>query len=414
MLTIPAKTIFIDPEVDHRPNCRQRLDRLLANVRCSDIRDLDADAMQGVFDIGKRCHGKDDFGDDAVLVFTTFDGRRTDWYYHWRDEAEHHGGVCQPALELNIVDGCMFRCAYCGFGRYIIFYLDVERLIEGLDSILARHPSQRLYKYSNMTDLPPLEPELNAIPPMVERFSRETDRYLMLFTKSDNVDFLRDLEHCGHTIISWSITCDTISRRADKRAASMRERIEAMARMQSAGYHVRARLSPIIPIANWREEYAELFELLLGRAKPDVITLELLGWMDIDDILAMFDRSFLDPDALQAAEKARVELADVHWGPFTQETHEDVYRFCIETVRKLSPETPVSICHGTTATWRALGNRMRMSPKNYTCNCGPQSTPGGKLYEEWHIVAQPSTRPRRCKDEQPRTTSLTCSRTARE
>ena len=394
MLTMPAKTVYIDPEIKKKPNCSQRLDRMIPHVRCEDIRDLEKDVLQRVFDIGKRRHGKDDFGDDAVLVFTTFDERRMGWFCHWRDEAEHHGGVCQPALELNIVDGCLFRCAYCGFGRYIIFYLDVERLIDELDSIFVRYPSQRLYKYSNVTDLPPFEPELDVVRPMVERFSREQDRYLMLFTKSDNVDFLGNLDHRGRTIISWSVTCDTASRMVDKRAATMGERIAAMQKMQHAGYPVRARLSPVVPVANWREEYTKLFEALLSKVKPDVITLELLGWMDVDDLLAMFDRSFLDSAALERAEAAREELADIRWGPFTQETHEDIYGFCIETVRKISPQTPVSVCHGTQATWQALGSRMRMSPENYICNCGPGSTPGGTLYDKLNRTAQQPDRTR--------------------
>ena len=384
MLTIAAKTVYIDPKVRQDPTCRVRLERMLPHIRCDDIRDLDEAILQDVLNIRKRRHGKDDFGDDAVLVFTTFDERRTDWFYHWRDEAGAHGGACQPALELNIVQGCVFRCAYCGFGRSVIFYLDVERLVAGLGSVFARHPAQRLYKYSNMTDLPPFEPELNAIAPLVERFAREPDRYLMLFTKSDNVDFLRGLDHRGHTIISWSITCDSASRMVDKRAATMHERIAAMEKLQEAGYLVRARLSPIVPVANWREEYAELFRAMLRRARPDVITLELLGWMTVDDLLAIFDRSLLDADAVEAAEKARKELAGVMWGPFTQETHEKIYRFCIDTVRKLSPGTAVSVCHGTPATWERLHSQMKMTQESYICNCGPHSTPGGSLYDIWN------------------------------
>ena len=384
MLTIPARTVYIDPAVRDRPECRRRLDAVMPHVRCGEVCDLDRPTLQRVIEIGKRRHGKDDFGDDAVLAFTAFDEGRRPWFYHWRDEAGAHGGACQPAMELNIVDGCVFRCAYCGFGRYVVFYLDVERFMDGLDGIFARYPSQRLYKYSNMTDLPAFEPELDAIPPMVARFSREADRYLMLFTKSDNVGFLGNLDHRGRTIVSWSLTCDTASRLVDKRTPGMAGRIDAMAFAQKAGYPVRARLSPIVPVANWRGEYAGLFEALLARVRPDLITLELLGWMGVDDLLAIFDRTLLDPDALRGAEAARESLRSVHWGPFTQETHEEIYRFCIETVHRLSPGTPVSVCHGTPATWRALGGRMGMSPENYICNCGPQSAPGGALYDRWN------------------------------
>jgi len=238
MLAIPAKRVYIDPAVYENDNCRRRLERMLPNVRCDDVRPLDWAAMQSVFAIGQRRHGKDDFGDDAVVVFTTFDEKRAGWFYHWRDEAKMAEGACQPALELNIVDGCVFRCAYCGFGRYIIFYLDLERFMDGLDNVFTKYPSQRLYKYSNMTDLPPFEPELDSIRPMVERFAHEPDRYLMLFTKSDNVDFLKDIEHRGHTIISWSITCDTASRLFDKRAATMHGAAES----DSAGCQLARRI----------------------------------------------------------------------------------------------------------------------------------------------------------------------------
>ena len=384
MLPIEAKTVYIDPEVASRPNCKRRLDRVLPHVRCQDVRDLTPEAMRGVFETGKRRHGKDDFGSDAVVVFTTFDEGRRSWFYHWRDEAGAHGGACHPALELNIVDGCIFRCAYCGFGRTIIFYLDLERLMEGLDDVFEKHPTQRLYKYSNMTDLPPFEPELDMIRPMVERFAREQDRYLMLFTKSDNVDFLSELDHQGHTIISWSITCDTASRLVDKRAATMDQRIAAMAEMQQAGYPVRARLSPIVPVADWRQEYGELLEQLFSHVQPDLVTMELLGWMTVDDLLAMFDRSLLDAEGLRQAEAARDELEGVLWGPFTQQTHEEIYSFCIGEARRLSPKTPVSVCHGTPATWKGLGGMMQMTPDSYICNCGPLSAPGAALYDKWN------------------------------
>ena len=387
MLAIPAKTVYIDPAVYDRPNCRARLERMLPNVRCEDIREYDAEARAAIPKIGKRRHGKDGFGDEAVVAFTTFDENRRRWYYPWRDEGKAHGGVCQPGRQLNIVDGCVFRCAYCGFGRYIIFYLDVEQFMSNLNEVFARRPEQRLYKYSNMTDLPPFEPELDAVPPMVERFARADGRYLMLFTKSDNVDFLERLDHRGHTAISWSLSCDTADRLIDKRTASMRERIDAMGRMQESGYLVRARLSPVVPVKDWRAEYTELFELMFARAKPDVVTLELMGWMEIADLLAIVDRDLLDPDAVQAAEEAADELREVTWGPFTQATHEEVYRFCIETVQRISPGTPVSVCHGTAATWKGLGGLMRMAPHSYVCNCGPLSAPGGPVYDQWHRPA---------------------------
>jgi hypothetical protein len=390
MLPISARTVYIDPEIAKRPNCQHRLERILPHIHCDDIREYDEQALKEINSVGSRRHGKDDFGDDAVLAFTTFDEKRRGWHYNWRDEAVQHGGVCQPGPQLNIVAGCVYRCAYCGFGRRIHFSLDIEQFVDGLDEVFVRHPNSRLYKYSNTTDLPPFEPELDAIPPLVRRFADEPDRYLMLFTKSDQTDFLHDLDHRGHTIISWSLTCDTASRLIDKRTPSLEERIQAMRRAREAGYLVRARLSPVVPISNWQNEYESLFERLYDQVRPDVVTLELLGWMEFSDLTAMFPPGLLDSDALAAAESAADELRDVTWGPFTQQTHEEVYRFCIETSRRISPGTPISVCHGTADTWKSLGSLMEMTPDDYVCNCGPLSAPGGPLYDQFH---QPGPNP---------------------
>lgn len=384
MVPFSAKTVFIDPEVYAHAKCRERLDRVLPNIVCEDIREYDAAARKNEFQRAPGRHGERGAADAPPVLFTTFDADRRAWYYHWRDEAEEMGGACQTALELNVVDGCVFRCVYCGWGNLLTFYLDIERFLEGVEGIFERYPRQRLYKYSNTTDLPVFEPELHAVAPLVNRFARERDRYLMLFTKSDNVAFLEDLDHRGHTIVSWSLTSDTTSRTLDRLTPPMDARIAAMARIQQAGYRVRTRFSPIVPIVNWQEEYTELIERLFRAVHPDVITLELLAWMDFDELLRNLDPDVLDPVALQEAGQSRDELRGVKWGPFPQTTHERIYQFCIDTIRRISPGTPISFCHGTPATWNALGGGVNMTGTRFICNCGPQSAPGGEVYDEWH------------------------------
>jgi hypothetical protein len=119
---------------------------------------------------------------------------------------------------------------------------------------------------------------------------------------------------------------------------------------------------------------------MFAAARPDIVTLELLGWFDFEDLARVIPAELIDPDAYAAAAAAASELRGILWGPFPEATHQEVYRFCIETVRELSPTTPVGICHGTPATWAALGSLTRMEPTNYLCNCGPTCAPGNPLY----------------------------------
>jgi len=382
MIEMPARTVYVDPIVYDLPNCRARLERMLPHVRCKDVRAFDEAARKEVAQIGQRRHGKDDFGDDAVFIFTAWDEERTWGYYAFREgrkDLAKDGIVCQDALELNSIWGCPFRCAYCGFGRAVRITLDVERFIAGLSDQFARYPWQQLWKFSNMTDLPPFEPQYDAVLPMVRLFAREQNRYLMLFTKSNAVDFLLDAPHNGHTIISWSLSTRTISREIDRRTATMEQRVEAMRRCREAGYHVRARLSPMVPVRNWREEYAELFEMLLRDARPDLVTLELLGWFDFEDLSKLIPREMFDPDCYRAAEEAQEQMRGQRNSPFPHSVHREMYEFCIDQVRRLSPRTPVGLCHGTPQMWDELGAKMGMTPEDYVCNCGPTSVPGNPL-----------------------------------
>lgn len=378
MLQMPARQIYVDPDVYERPNCRRRFERMRAFIDCEGVQELDETAREEIRGIGMRRHGKDDFADDAVFVFRTYEEDQGQRYFHYRDGRSYltdRGIHCQSAMELNSIFGCAFRCAYCGFGRCVDITLDIERILLNLPDVFSRYPNQRLYKYSNMTDLPAFEPEYDGVLPMVRRFAQEQNRYLMLFTKSDNVEFLLDADHGGQTIISWSLSSATVSREIDRWAATMEERIEAMRRCQDAGYIVRARLSPIVPVRDWQREYRRLFETMFEKVSPDLVTLEMLGWFDFDDLPEMLSRELLDQKAYSAAEAAQDEMRGHQKSPFPHDVRRAIYEFCIDEVKRISPATPVSICHGTPRMWEELGEKLGMHPPDFVCNCGPMSTP---------------------------------------
>ena len=91
----------------------------------------------------------------------------------------------------------------------------------------------------------------------------------MLYTKSDNVDHLLNLAHNGHTIISWTVSCNTVAREIEKQTPTMEERVQAAVKCQKAGYTVRFRFSPIIPIKNWQAENREMIEKLFAKVKKE-------------------------------------------------------------------------------------------------------------------------------------------------
>ena len=73
----------------------------MPHITCDDVRAYDEEARQAVARVGKRRHGKDDFGDGAVVVFTTLDPARRGFYYHWRRRVARHttGGTAVPCRQ---------------------------------------------------------------------------------------------------------------------------------------------------------------------------------------------------------------------------------------------------------------------------------------------------------------------------
>ena len=322
-------------------------------------------------------------------------GLRDLWGYTtktWRRDGEPefraktHGVVCHSAWQLHSISGCPFRCAYCGYGGLNRIFVNMEEYVERLDEVCELKPFQRLYKWDNGTDVTCFEPELGASKLMVEYFADKPDKYLEIYAgKSDNIDDLLPLDHKGKTIIQWSVSARTQSTIIEPETAPWDQRVEAARRCQEAGYIVRYRFSPIVPVKNWRDENAELIELIFAKTQPDVISLCPFGWMDVDAARACLDFSLLDPQYVAAmeAEAPFVKARGFTAGgghPIPHDARAYLIKCLIDEIRKHNKTIPIALCLETVEMWalfqRELGMPLDPCKKSgYYCNCGPLCTP---------------------------------------
>lgn len=295
-------------------------------------------------------------------------------------QRQQQGCVCQSAYEVHSAHGCLHACTYCHVGTFINILCNLEELAAHVEMLMAEHPWLKLFKYDNQTDTICFEPEYGASQVMVSLFSRQSDRYLLLYTKSDNVEHLLDLDHRGHTLISWSLAGPTSARLIERGTPPMEARIEAMRRCQEAGYRVRARLSPICPVEGWREEARQLVEALFAQVRPELLTMDVLGWMNARQMLAAMDVSLFEARFRDYVMQKAEEPPPPHQKHFfPHEWRLEILRHYLREIRRVSPNTPVSICMETLPMWEALGPELGMSPEHYACCCGPTSVPGHPL-----------------------------------
>jgi spore photoproduct lyase len=310
----------------------------------------------------------------------------------WRKDGEQDfrkktkGCICHSAWQLHSVSGCPFRCDYCSCGGLNRIFVNMEEYVEHMDEVCDLGPYQRLYKWDNATDVSCFEPEWGASKLLVEYFAQKPDKYLEIYAgKSDNVDNLLSLDHKGKTIIQWSIAARTQSTVIEQETAPWDRRVGAARKCQEAGYIVRYRFSPIIPVKGWKEENAELIALIFERTRPDVISLCPFGWMSFEDAKACLDLSLLDPQYVAAMESAAPFLAARGFTsgggrPIPHDARAYMIKSLIDEIRKHSKTIPIALCLETVEMWalfeRELG--MPMNPEkhsSYYCNCGPMCTP---------------------------------------
>lgn len=414
MRVLRPPAVYYTKEVAEDRLSRARMDRMMEKIECDDVREIGEEGILELSDLmrqevaGKRSGEVGRVGDPTLIFIkyiwngnaTDSNPPRTDWFYRtlsglrwvdFRDKESirtRRNIVCQSGYELHSAHGCIHHCSYCFVGNYLMIALNLEELRSHLDELIDRNPWQSLYKYDNQTDNLCFEPEYGASKLFVEYFAEKQGKYLMLYTKSDNVDHLLDLDHRGKTVVCWTLTSDGAARLYEPETPSMEDRIRAARKCQEAGYPVRFRFSPIIPIKNWRADNEKMIRSLLSRVRPDIICIQTLTHMDAEQLRRTLEPSHMDQDIIATMDEG---LRGDQAGPFPQEVREMIYRFFLDKIEEVSPGTPVTICLETPEMWQTLGDRLGMEPGRYACCCGPTSTPENPLLAELRARGEAGT-----------------------
>jgi DNA repair photolyase len=167
-----------------------------------------------------------------------------------------------------------------------------------------------------------------------------------------------------------------VSRLIERETATTEERLEAARKCQEAGYTVRFKFKPIIPIANWREEATDMLEKLFAAVRPDNLSMEMLFFDSVAEFRELFDMSLFDPELLRRQEEHEAAggiTSSTH--VFPHEFRAEVYEHYADEIKRISPETRISLCAETEEMWERLGPRLGMTGRSFVCNCGPVCVP---------------------------------------
>lgn len=272
--------------------------------------------------------------------------------------------VCPHFLELKWATGCPFSCAWCYLNGTLRFAPRKSRpYVKPYDKI-EQHVSTFLENVNGYGELlntgelaDSLMHEKNGHPFskfIVSLFQEQQIHKVLFLTKSSYVKHLLDINGQRQAVVSFSLNADEVAKRFEKGAPPVADRIDAASELSRAGYEVRIRIDPMVPVLNWRDQYLRLADDIFANFVPSRITFGSLRGLQ-STINMSTDRSWVD----YLSEKS-------NWGKrIDSDTRYLMYHTLIEYIKDKFDYTNVALCKETVWIWNKLG----MDYKKITCNC---------------------------------------------
>jgi len=277
---------------------------------------------------------------------------------------------CLPYYKLvPVSNGCPYHCAYCylayvyrKFSPFIKINVNYETLFKQVRKALSGSRQNIAFNMGEMLDSLALDHITNLTTILVPFFSDFSRAFLMLLTKSSNIDNLLAVEPNNQTVVSWSLNSQYVIETFESGTADLEERLQAAKLCQNHGYRIRFRIDPGIPHRNWQTGYADLVKRALTLTTPENITLGTLRLL---------------PGHMRLAAQAYGNRADklrqcnlfkdgadgkLRLAP---EQRVDFYSFLIDTIRNFNKDISIGLCRETPNVWSALKSRCEFKK----CNC---------------------------------------------
>ena len=179
--------------------------------------------------------------------------------------------TCCNYFVLNYASNCHLECSYCYLQSYLNFpymivYANCGDLLSELESVL-KHRSSQFHRIGTgeLADSLALDPLTSYSIPLVNFFARQDNAILEFKTKSNCVENILDLEHRGHTVVSWSVNSHFVQEREEHKTATIEKRLGAAESCVRSGYPVAFHLDPLVFYPGWETDYKDLVERIFER-----------------------------------------------------------------------------------------------------------------------------------------------------
>jgi spore photoproduct lyase len=296
-------------------------------------------------------------------------GETSSFVGHFDGQLGSNVRCCSYYKLVPVSNGCPYYCTYCylayvyrKFAPFIKININYDAMFKQIRKALASTQRTISFNMGEMLDSLALDHITSLTTILVPFFSGLSNAYLMLLTKSNNIDNLLSLEPNEHTVVSWSLNPQRIIEQYELGTANLDERIKAAKLCQEHGWRIRFRIDPGILHSDWEAGYADLIRKTLTVTAPENITLGMLRLLPGHLRLATQTygdraRELLHHNFIKGASDSKLRY------PTNQRV--EFYSFLVDTIRSFNRDVSISLCRETPEIWSIF--KERCEPKK--CNC---------------------------------------------
>lgn len=285
--------------------------------------------------------------------------------------SSEEGNTCPNYWHFSPYGFCPYGCKYCylagtqgvKFSPAIKIYVNLPEMLDEIDRIARRIEKPTAFYLGKLQDPLALDSLTGYSSAMVPFFAEHTYARLTILTKSANTGRLLEVEHKGHTTLSWSVNPAEICNTFEENVPIIDKRLEAMRHVALAGYPVRAVMMPVIPVEGWQTLYTEFTERLLRTVPLQRLTLG--GICIYRSARQLMEQKMGADNAISNNIEDMVQKSGDGRARYSRSLRQKIYDTIIKTARSIQPDLELALCLEEEQLWQNLGleeNRGR-------CNC---------------------------------------------
>lgn len=263
--------------------------------------------------------------------------------------------------------GC--HCCYLAgtpgvwFSPTVKVYVNLPEILAEIDRAARRLDEPTAFYLGKLQDGLALDQLTGYSQRLVPFFAEYPTARMIVLTKSADVANLLNLDHGGHTILSWSLNPREVVQEFEASTPPVEARIEAMRRCVAAGYPVRAVIMPLIPVDNWRDVYGRFIDGLLTAVPLSLVTLG--GICSYSHARRLMDAKLGRTNLISRLLDEHGETSPDGRSRYAEPLRVEMYDHLITCLRRRRLDLEIALCLEERSVFEALGLTASIG----RCNC---------------------------------------------